>query len=128
MGTMTVVRIDEVPSAAMSNPILIGNVSIQRLIDREVEGNGGEQCHVAMINFAAGSGNEWHVHTTAQVLIVTAGTGIVATRDETATVTTGAVIFIPPGVAHRHGATPDSAFSHLSVTWAAAQTAAAPAS
>ena len=125
MSGMKIVRVDEVTPQALVHPIISGDVSIQRLIDRDVESN-VEQCHVAMVNFAPGGGNDWHVHTAAQLLIVTSGIGIVATDDEEATVQSGAVIYISPGVRHRHGATASSAFSHLSVTWAAAQTAAAP--
>jgi quercetin dioxygenase-like cupin family protein len=125
VGGMKIVRIEDVAPQALLHPIITGDVSIQRLIDRDVDGN-NEQCHVALVNFAPGGGNDWHVHTAAQLLIVTSGSGIVATDDEEASVQSGAVIYIAPGVRHRHGATASSAFSHLSVTWAAARTAAAP--
>lgn len=123
---MTVIRGGDVPPAVLSSPLISGDVSIQKLIDEQVDGNVA-QCVVAMVNFAPGSRNTLHSHTTAQILVVTDGTGIVATEDEEVTVTPGTVIFIPAGTRHWHGATADSAFSHLSITLQAAQTRAAPA-
>jgi quercetin dioxygenase-like cupin family protein len=56
-----------------------------------------------------------HYHSTEQILIVTAGTGIVATETETCTVGVGDLVRIPAGENHWHGATEDSEFSHLYV-------------
>ena len=57
-----------------------------------------------------------HTHTNPQILYVIQGTGIVATEEEEIRVTPGTLILIPPGENHWHGATKDSAFSHISIT------------
>ena len=70
---------------------------------------------VTVVNFGKGIRNKFHAHDQEQILIVTAGEGIVATRNEEHIVSTGDVIFIPPGETHWHGATSDAKFSHIYV-------------
>jgi quercetin dioxygenase-like cupin family protein len=65
--------------------------------------------------FSKGVRNKFHVHTSDQILIVTSGKGICATKKEEVTVGPGDVILFPAGESHRHGATKDSAFSHIYV-------------
>jgi len=65
------------------------------------------------VNFGRGVRLKFHSHDSEQVLIVTAGMGIVATEQEETVVTAGDVIFIPKGEKHWHGATSDSEFSHI---------------
>ena len=60
--------------------------------------------------------NKFHAHDVDQVLIVTAGKGIVATEKGEKVVTIGEVVLFPAGEKHWHGATKDSEFSHLVVT------------
>ena len=50
------------------------------------------------------------------LLVVTAGKGIVATESERRVVNPGDVIFIPAGEKHWHGAAEDSTFSHIYVS------------
>ena len=57
-----------------------------------------------------------------EVLLVTSGTGIVATDGEEHRVGAGEIIHIPAGEKHWHGATPDTAFSHISLTAADSKT------
>jgi quercetin dioxygenase-like cupin family protein len=57
----------------------------------------------------------FHIHSGDQILIVTEGKGIVATDAEEREVTVGDVILISAGEKHWHGATKDSAFSHITV-------------
>ena len=107
---MQVVKINDVKAEESNDKIFRGKVSRQQLIDK---GSGGMR--VAVINFSRGAVNIFHTHTFDQVLYVTKGKGIVATEKEEITVTPGTVILIPAGEKHWHGATKDSAFSHLAV-------------
>ena len=75
-----------------------------------------ENFSISVVNFGKGARNKFHSHTSDQVLIVTAGTGIVATEQEEQVVGVGDVIHIPAGEKHWHGATKDSEFSHIYVT------------
>ena len=106
---MKVVNIKDVtPQEASDNPIFRGKVSIQGLI-----GSSPEELRVSVVNFSPGAVNVFHAHTFDQVLYVTEGKEIVATEKEEVTVTPGTLIHIPAGEKHWHGATKDSAFSHI---------------
>ena len=107
---MQVVRISDVAAQESADQIFRGKVSIQRLI-----GENNDELRVIMVNFSPGAVNVFHSHTFDQVLYVTEGTGIVATEKEEVMVTPGTIIFIPAGEQHWHGATPDTAFSHIAV-------------
>ena len=108
---MKVVRIGDIEAQDGSeNRIFRGKVSVQRVIGE----NTGE-FRVIVVHFSPGAVNVFHTHTFDQVLYVTEGKGIVAIETEEVTVTPGAVILIPAGERHWHGATRDSAFSHIAV-------------
>ena len=71
---------------------------------------------VAVVNFGKGVRNKFHAHDSEQLLIVTAGRGIVATEKEQRVVTPGDVILFSKGEKHWHGAAEGSEFSHIYVT------------
>jgi len=54
------------------------------------------------VNFGKGVRNKLHTHDSEQILIVTAGKGIVATGKEQKTVTAGDVILFSAGEKHWH--------------------------
>jgi quercetin dioxygenase-like cupin family protein len=68
---------------------------------------------VLLVTFGPGARLNFHVHTYEQILYVTEGKGIVATKKEEKTVTPGTVVYIAPGEVHWHGATKDSSFAHI---------------
>lgn len=70
---------------------------------------------VLLVSFGQGAKLNFHTHTYEQILYVTEGKGIVATRKEENTVTPGTVVYIEPGEVHWHGATEDSSFSHIAI-------------
>jgi len=70
---------------------------------------------VLLVTFSPGARLNFHTHTFEQILYVTEGKGIVATRKMEKIVTPGEVIFIAPGEVHWHGATKDSSFSHIAI-------------
>jgi quercetin dioxygenase-like cupin family protein len=76
----------------------------------------------AIVAFDAGSRNKFHKHSGDQMLIVTEGTGTVATDDEEVEVTVGDVVIIPAGENHWHGAPGDTAMAHITVTVKGSQT------
>ena len=67
------------------------------------------------VTFRPGERTKFHTHEGIQVLYVTEGTGIVATREKERTVSEGDLILFQPGEEHWHGNTDDaeSPFSHL---------------
>ena len=100
-------------SDVSTDPLFFGGkVTTQSVLE---EDHKGTKVQVMMVNFAPGARNKPHTHTTEQILIVTEGKGIVATKDNEHIITPGMIVYIAPGEEHWHGATKDSAFSHLSI-------------
>ena len=105
------VRLDRSQSAASTNPIFVGSVSTQEVVDDAL----GELLRVTAVTFEEGAVNRPHRHTTDQVLVATTGTGFVATDDQHHPLAPGDVAFVPSGTRHWHGADPDTTFTHLSI-------------
>ncbi len=76
----------------------------------------------AIVAFDAGSRNKFHIHSGDQILIITEGTGKVATDSEVLTVSEGDVVLIPAGENHWHGAPDDTSMAHITVTVKGSQT------
>lgn len=71
----------------------------------------------AHVTFEPGARTVWHTHPVGQVLIVTAGVGLVQKEGGAAqTIRPGDSVWIPPDVKHWHGATPTSGMTHLAIT------------
>lgn len=108
---MNIVSMKDVPKTQRTNPLFTGgDVTMQPLIPE------GGDYNMSIVNFGKGIRNKFHIHECDQILIVTAGTGIVATENEQRTVTVGDVILFPKGEKHWHGATEDTEFSHIYIT------------
>ncbi|MCH8348747.1 MAG: cupin domain-containing protein [Chloroflexi bacterium] len=76
----------------------------------------------AIVAFDSGSRNKFHKHSGDQILIITEGTGKVATDNEVLTVSEGDVVLIPAGENHWHGAPDDTSMAHITVTVKGSQT------
>ncbi len=76
----------------------------------------------AIVKFSAGSRNKFHKHSGDQILVVTEGTGKVATDNETLTVSEGDVVLIPAQENHWHGAPDATGMAHITITVAGSQT------
>ena len=114
---MKIIKMSQIPQEPFVNPIFTGpDVTIQKLLPDSKDFN------LNIVHFPKGVRNKFHTHDSEQVLVVTAGKGMVATEAEKRVVSVGDVILFPAGEKHWHGATDDSAFSHLYVTRMASQT------
>ncbi|WP_125571750.1 cupin domain-containing protein [Lacticaseibacillus songhuajiangensis] len=73
---------------------------------------------VGEVTFEPGCRNNWHIHHDGyQILIVTGGEGWYQEEGQPARkLTLGDVVVTHDGVKHWHGATKDSAFSHIAIT------------
>ena len=59
---------------------------------------------------------DWHTHPLGQTLIVTFGTGFVQSwGGPVEMIRPGDVIWCPPGEKHWHGATPNTAMTHIAI-------------
>jgi len=114
---MQIVNTHQVPREPRVSPLFTSaDVTVQVLVPE------GGDFSMSIVNFGKNVRNKFHVHESDQILIVTEGKGIVATEKEQRTVTVGDVIHIPAGEKHWHGATEESAFSHIYVTKATSKT------
>jgi quercetin dioxygenase-like cupin family protein len=105
---LKVSRISEVEKAPFVHPLFTSeDVTIQAILPES------QEYDVNNVNFGRGTRLKFHAHDSEQILIVTAGKGMVATEQEEVTVVPGDVIFIPAGEKHWHGATKGSEFSHI---------------
>jgi quercetin dioxygenase-like cupin family protein len=67
--------------------------------------------------FTPGARTYWHAHHGGQILVVVAGEGRARTRDGGGgKLTTGDVVWIPPGEEHWHGAAPGSSMLHTAIS------------
>jgi quercetin dioxygenase-like cupin family protein len=118
---MRVLKIDEIPEKAIATATPItgwtgGAVSRTRQEIVSVGQSDNFRCDV--VNFNVGATTGWHVHDCDQILVVTAGRGIVASETEEREITVGDVVHIKAGERHWHGAKADSPLSHITVTTA----------
>ncbi len=115
---MKIIKPSEVKIEEENRPVFSGKVTRQTLIGADM----GKNFNAALVHFAPGSKSKLNTHTSDQILIVTAGKGIIATEKQEFSVGTGDVIFIPAGESHWHGATKGSNFSHISIQTKESQT------
>jgi 4-carboxymuconolactone decarboxylase len=70
----------------------------------------------ANVTFEPGARSAWHTHPLGQILIVTAGVGRVQHwGGPIEEIRPGAVVRIPPGQKHWHGASPNAAMTHIAI-------------
>jgi len=68
------------------------------------------------VTFEPGARSAWHTHPLGQTLIVTDGTGwIQQWGGRIEEIRKGDVIWIPAGVKHWHGATPNTGMTHVAI-------------
>jgi quercetin dioxygenase-like cupin family protein len=88
-----------------------GPVTAVRLLDPGEAGGWA----AALNTFAPGAMLNWHTHDSEQIIFVTEGEGIVATKDEERLIRPGTAVFIAAGEVHRHGATAQSSLTHFNI-------------
>lgn len=116
---MKVLKPSNIPAEPAGGTLFTGGpVTRQPLVTPEM----GNNFSLSIVNFTPGARNKMHTHTSDQVLFVTAGKGIIATETREEVITVGDVVHIPAEEKHWHGATPDSAFSHIALTAKGSQT------
>lgn len=108
---MKVMRTNDIEAKERGGGLFRGRVTVQSVLDSD-----DSNLRTNLINFDEGAVNVFHVHDFDQVLYVTAGEGIIATETEEIRIRSGDFVVIPAGEKHWHGATPDSAFSHIAIS------------
>ncbi|MFL5612554.1 MAG: cupin domain-containing protein [Gemmatimonadaceae bacterium] len=68
------------------------------------------------VTFEPGARTAWHTHPLGQVLIVTAGCGLVQRDGQSVEeIRPGDVVWFEPGEKHWHGASPRTAMTHIAI-------------
>ena len=111
MGAIRCVRLDRSQGAPSANPIFVGSVSTQEVVNEAL----ADLLRVTAVTFEDGAVNRPHRHTTDQVLVATSGSGFVAGDDDHYPLEPGDVAFVPAGTRPWHGATSDNTITHLSI-------------
>jgi quercetin dioxygenase-like cupin family protein len=116
---MKVVKMSDVPTEVAASALFTGNE-----VTRQAPFTPDEMQSVnfGIVSFSAGSRNKFHKHTSDQILVITEGTGVVATDDEERTVSAGDVVLIPAGENHWHGAPGETAMAHITIQAKGSQT------
>ncbi len=107
---MKILKIAEVSRESATGPLFTGTN-----VNRQPLGLDSKEFNVSVVNFGKGVRNKFHTHDCEQLLIVTAGRGIVATEREKKVVIPGDIVLFSAGEKHWHGATEESEFSHIYV-------------
>ena len=92
-----------------------GDIFIGAVDSQPVVGDEARDLRLTEHTFRDGARNRLHTHTTDQILIVTAGEGIVATEHEERAVRAGDIAYIPAGERHWHGAKAGTDMTHLAI-------------
>ncbi len=116
---MRIIKADETTEQTVDSPLFTGGAVTRQPVLGEQE---NAFFSMSVVNFSLSARNWFHRHTSDQILLVTAGRGIVASETEERVVDVGDIAYIPAGEKHWHGATPDSAFSHITLTAAESET------
>ena len=103
-------RRSSTPQDAASRAPRFGNSL--RIAPRETSGTEGS-------NPSSSTGES--IHNCDQVLIVTSGSGMVATEHERREINVGDVVHIKAGERHWHGAKADTTMGHITITLAGSQ-------
>ncbi len=112
---MTILKIipnGSVPSAKGPDSYFTGNVRI----DAHFSGSGDAKVGGATVTFEPGARTAWHTHPLGQTLIVTHGQGWIQCEGEAIQVINcGDIVWIPQDIKHWHGATPETAMTHIAI-------------
>ena len=93
--------------------LFTGDVNVQMLFPN----NDTAHYSGAYVTFAAGARTNWHSHPAGQHMVITSGTGLTGTRDgKIIELKEGDALWCPPNIDHWHGATADTAMTHLVLT------------
>jgi len=85
-------------------------------VDWITDGAQADSARLAAVRFSPGARSAWHRHALGQTLHVTAGIGLVQSRDgHVMLMRQGDTVYTPPSVWHWHGAVSDTFMVHLAL-------------
>ncbi len=109
---MKITRVGTQPSIKGNDTYFTGLVRIDPLYSS----NEFFRSQGAYVTFEPGARTAWHAHPMGQILIVTAGCGLIQFWGGSIhEIHPGDVVWIAPGEKHWHGAAPTTAITHISI-------------
>lgn len=109
---MKIIRSGTNPSAKGPEDWFTGAVRLDPLMQAEAPGRVAS----VHVTFDPGARTAWHTHPAGQTLIVTFGRGRVQREGgPVEEISQGDVVWFPAGEKHWHGASPDTAMSHIAL-------------
>lgn len=109
---MKIIRNGSLPSVRGPEAWFTGAVRI----DAPFQATGPATVGGATVTFEPGARTAWHTHPLGQTLIVTQGRGwLQACGEEAQELNAGDIAWIPPGVKHWHGASSETAMTHIAI-------------
>ncbi|MFJ6324652.1 MULTISPECIES: cupin domain-containing protein [unclassified Rhizobium] len=109
---MDIIRAGSRPSAKGPTDWFTGTVRVDPLLNPFAP----ERVQGAQVTFEPGARTAWHTHPLGQTLIVTSGFGRVQRwGGPVEEIRPGDVIWLPAGEKHWHGASPETAMTHIAV-------------
>jgi quercetin dioxygenase-like cupin family protein len=97
---MRVVRLDTLPKEPLGEATPIAGWTgglVTRTRQTIIPDNASDDYRCSVVNFSPGATTGWHAHTCDQILVVTAGSGIVANEQEEREISVGDVVHIQAG-------------------------------
>jgi quercetin dioxygenase-like cupin family protein len=109
---MDVTNVSSAEKQPLDHPVQVGSPFLSDGVESTFDGN---SVTAAAVTFRPGAHTKFHAHTGVQILYVTEGAGIVATRNEEREVSAGDLVVFEPDEEHWHGNTEvaDSKFSQV---------------
>jgi quercetin dioxygenase-like cupin family protein len=120
---MKVVTLKSIPDLPIDGADRIAGYEgpVQRSRQTILESGESANYNCSVVNFSRGCTTGWHTHNCDQILVVTSGSGFVATEHEQKPIKVGDVVHIKAGERHWHGASADSTMGHITITLANSQ-------
>jgi quercetin dioxygenase-like cupin family protein len=101
------------PAVKGPREMFTGDVTVEAI----AYGEEPSRVRVNHVHFAPSARTAWHSHALGQTLYVTEGVGLMQARGGAISeMRVGDVVYTPSDEWHWHGASPDEAMSHISVT------------
>lgn len=116
---MRVIKFCDLPEESMSGATPIPGWTggaVSRTRQKIIAEGDSDNFRCNVVNFREGATTGWHTHDCDQILVVTAGSGMVATDKDQREITVGDVVHIKAGERHWHGAKANTTMSHITVT------------
>ncbi|EOE7356149.1 TPA: cupin domain-containing protein [Enterobacter hormaechei] len=111
-SVITVMQSGASPSVKGQSEYFTGSVRI----DSPFQGTDPARVGGAIVTFEPSARTAWHTHPLGQTLIVTAGLGLVQEwGGPVQKIRPGDIVWIPAGVKHWHGASPEAAMAHIAI-------------